>query len=200
VRDNAKSYLKRKLKLKVNMEKTEARRAYGSTFFGFTFISYGQRGKQGRTSFQVKKRKKLEKRIRLITKRNRGVSIEVVIKELNRVLVEWIGDFARRYLERLMGWRRRRIRQYLWKQWRNGKNRKHRLRQRGVDKWKLEKWELGSNSYWKMAEVMKAFIDIEILHQHYKLADIPGYYNKLRAERIGQDGIVLDFRYNSLFC
>jgi len=43
VRDSAKSCLE--LKLKVNMEKTEARRAVGSTFLGFRFRTYGKKGK-----------------------------------------------------------------------------------------------------------------------------------------------------------
>jgi RNA-directed DNA polymerase len=203
VRDNTKSYLERKLKLQVNMEKTEARRAYGSTFLGFMFMSYGRRGKLGMTVPQKKKLKKLEDRIRLITKRNRGVSSEVVIRELNSVLRGWIGYFARsyikNYLTRLMEWIRRRIRQYLWKQWKNGKNRRHRLRQLGVGEWKLRKWKLGSNSYWKMAGSMNYLISNESIHGRYGLVDILGYYHKLHAKRMELDGIVLDFRYNSLF-
>jgi group II intron reverse transcriptase/maturase len=203
VRDNAKSYLERKLKLTVNREKTEARRAYGSTFLGFTFMTYGQRGKLGMTRPQAKKLKKLEDRIRLVTKRNRGVSIEVVIRELNSVLRGWIGYFARshikKYLTHLMEWIRRRIRQYLWKQWKNGRNRKHRLRQLGIAEWRLAKWKLGSNSYWMMAGLMNHLIESETLHEHYNLVDAVGYYKKLHAKRMVQDGIVLDWRYNSLF-
>jgi len=121
VRDNVKSYLERKLKLKVNMEKTEARRAVGSTFLGFTFLTYGRQGKLGMIVPQKKKLEKLEDRIRLITRRNRGVRIDTVRRELNSLFRGWIGYFARSsmkgYLDRLMEWTRRCIRQYLWKQW-----------------------------------------------------------------------------------
>ena len=203
VRDNAKSYLERKLKLTVNREKTEARRAYGSTFLGFTFMTYGQRGKLGMTVPQKKKLKKLEDRIRLVTKRNRGVSIEVVIRELNSVLRGWIGYFARsaikNYLTHLMEWIRRRVRQYLWKQWRNGRNRKHRLRQLGIAEWQLAKWKLGSNSYWKMAGTISLVLNNGIIHTQFNLVDAVGYYEKLHAKRMEHDGTVLDWRYNSLF-
>jgi len=203
VRDNAKSYLESKLKLKVNMEKTEARRAYGSTFLGFTFLTYGKKGRLGMTVPQRKKLKKLEDRIRLVTKRNRGVKAEDVISELNSLLRGWVGYFARSaikgYLTRLMEWIRRRVRQYLWKQWKTGKNREHRLRQLGVEEWKLEKWKLGSNSYWKMAGAMGFLIANEMIHKHFRLVDALGYYTKLHAERMEYDGIVLDYRYNSLF-
>jgi group II intron reverse transcriptase/maturase len=203
VRDNAKSYLERKLKLKVNMEKTEARGAVGSTFLGFTFRTNGGKGKLGITIPHGKKLKKLEDRIRLATKRNRGVSIRTVIGELNSILRGWVGYFARsaikKYLERLMEWIRRRVRQYLWKQWKNGENRKHRLRQLGVEEWKLKRWKLGSNSYWKMAGAMNYLISNESIHSRYGLVDVVGYYNKLHAKRMELDGIVLDYRYNSLF-
>ena len=203
VRDSAKSYLERKLKLNVNMEKTEARKAVGSTFLGFTFTTYGKKGKLGYTIPHEKKLKKLEDRIRLVTKRNRGVSIEVVIRELNSLLRGWVGYFARGsikiYLTRLMEWIRRRIRQYLWKQWKTGGNRKHRIRQLGMEEWKLRKWKLGSNSYWRMAKSMNYLICNESIHGRYGLVDILGYYNKLHAVRMEQDGMVLDFRYHSLF-
>jgi hypothetical protein len=115
----------------------------------------------------------------------------------------WIGYFARSaikgYLERLMEWIRRRIRQYLWKQWKNGRNRKHRLRQLGIAEWRLSKWKLGSNSYWKMAGLMNHLIENGTIHEHYRLMDAVGYYKKLHAKRMEHDGIVLDWRYNSLF-
>ncbi|MDD3996220.1 MAG: group II intron reverse transcriptase/maturase [Sphaerochaetaceae bacterium] len=203
VRDNAKSYLERKLQLTVNMEKTEAGRAVGSTFLGFTFLTNGEKGRLGVTRPQEKKLKKLKDRIRLVTKRNRGVAIEVVIRELNNALRGWIGYFARSfikgYLEDLMGWIRRRIRQYLWKQWKNGRNRKHRLRQLGIAEWRLSKWKLGSNSHWRMAGLMNHLIENETIHGYYKLVDAVEYYEKLHTKRMEQDGIVLDWRYNSLF-
>jgi len=50
-----------------------------------------------------------------------------------------------------------------------------------------------------MAKSMNYLISNESLHEHYGLVDILGYYNKLHAVRMERDGIVLDFRYNSLF-
>lgn len=203
VRDNAKSFLERKLKLKVNMEKTEARRVSGSSFLGFTFLTYGKHEHLGMVTPDKKKLKKLEDRIRLITQRNRGVKIETVIRELNGMLRGWIGYFARSsmktYLESLMEWTRRRIRQYLWKQWKNGKNRKHRLRQLGVSDSILKYWKLGSNSYWHMAKSINNLIGNEIIHIHYGLLDTVAYYKRIHAKRMESDRVELDLRYHSLF-
>jgi len=203
VRDSVKSYLERKLKLKVNMEKTEARRASGSSFLGFTFLTYGKRAHLGMVVPQKKKLKKLEDRIRLITRRNRGVKIATVIRELNSMFRGWVGYFARSsmktYLGQLMEWTRRRIRQYLWKQWKNGKNRKHRLRQLGVRNSVLKHWKLGSNSYWKMAGSMNYLISNEVIHVHCGLLDVVEFYKRLHTKRIESDRVVLDYRYHSLF-
>jgi len=203
VRDSSISFLTKKLKLKVNMEKTEARRAVGSTFLGFTFITYGKKGKLGMCVPQKKKLKKLENRIRELTRRNRGVNIETVIQQLNSTLRGWIAYFSRsfikRYLKSLMEWVRRRIRQYLWKQWKTGKNRRHKLRTLGISDNSLKSWKLGSNSYWKMAGAMNYFISNAILLDIYGLLDAETYYVKLHSKRMENDGIILNDRYYSLF-
>ncbi len=203
VRDRAKSYLEKRLKLNVNMEKTEARRAKGSTFLGFTFLTDGKERKLGMTVPQKKKLKKLEDRIRLITRRNRGVKVETVIRELNSLFRGWIGYFARasikKYLMRLTAWTRRRIRQYLWKQWKNGKNRKHRLRQLGVSDKVLERWKLGSNSYWKMAGTMNYFLKKEMIHARFGLIDAVACYQNFHAKHMEKDQLVLQERYYCLF-
>lgn len=90
VKESVIRFLEGKRKLKVNMEKTEARRAAGSSFLGFTFTTYGKDGRIGMCKPKAKKTEKLEQRIREITKKNRGVSIHALIKELNQYLSGWI--------------------------------------------------------------------------------------------------------------
>ncbi len=195
VRDNAKKFLERKLKLRVNMEKTEARKAIGSSFLGFTFIEYKGTGPHRGCVPQAQKLKKLEDRIRLLTKRNRGVSIQVVIAQLNKMLRGWIGYFARSsmksYLRDLMSWIRRRIRQFLWKQWRNGHNRKRKLRQLGVPEWALAKWKLGSNSYWRMSVACNYWLPNELLRTKFGLIDAEEFYSQLHAKRMEADWAAL---------
>ena len=103
------------------------------------------------------------------------------------------------YLEDLMRWVRRRIRQYLWKQWKNGTNRKHRLRQLGVSEEILKRWKLGSNSYWRMARCMNHLLKNRVIHKHYDLLDGVEFYRCIHAKRIEVDKVVLDWRYHSLF-
>lgn len=123
VMKNATKYLEGKLKLKVNVEKTEARKAIGSCFLGFTFITRNSR-KHGRWMCKPKDEsiQKLKTKLKETTKRNRGVSVYQVIKEVNETVMGWLAYYARGTLaswltQDLLPWLRRRIRQYLWKIW-----------------------------------------------------------------------------------
>jgi len=205
VRDRVISYLGRKLKLKVNMEKTEARKTVGSKFLGFEFITNGEKETLGKLKPTEKKVRKLEDRIREITARSRGVRIETVIRELNATLRGWISYFARgnmkSYLnEELMPWVRRRVRQVLYKQWKNGRNRCHKLRQLGVPEWVFGKCNFASNSYWSMSGgPMNRALTNKILEERFGLVDAVAHYAKIHAQRMMKDRVMLELRYHSLF-
>ncbi|WP_354101963.1 group II intron maturase-specific domain-containing protein [Bradyrhizobium sp. RT5a] len=85
------------------------------------------------------RRKALDKfkdRIREITCRTRGISLRQMIADLTPYLIGWRGYFgfcqAPRVLTNLEAWIRRRLRLYLWRQWRNGHNRFTELRRLGI--------------------------------------------------------------------
>jgi hypothetical protein len=67
---------------------------------------------------------KLKDRIREITKRTGGRSLDAVIRELNQFLRGWWGYFGvadtHYNLAGLDGWIRRRLRSLIWKQWFRG--------------------------------------------------------------------------------
>lgn len=198
VKESAIRYLENKLKLKVNMEKTEARRAVGSSFLGFTFYTL-KRQRNGEPGMCRPKRKNLDKfenRIRGITSRSRGVKIETVIAELNAYLRGWMNYYARSSLKKYMcktaPWIRRRIRQYLWKQWKTGANRKHRLRELGADERKPRRFiGAGSNSYWKMAKVVGHLLTTEILEERVGLIPIEKTWYELHNKRMEADKLAL---------
>ena len=97
------------MKLKVNMEKTEARRAVGSSFLGFVFTTIKSKNGLGHCRPKQKKIEKFEQRIKEITKRSRGVSAERMITELNSYLRGWINYYARllrKGIHQDMAWRK----------------------------------------------------------------------------------------------
>lgn len=126
------AWLDQKLRLKVNQAKSAVDRPWKRKFLGFTFTTRRQR----RIAPQSKA--KFKKRIREITKRNRGSSLDHVIRDLRRYLIGWRGYFGfcqtPSVLRELDSWIHRRLRSYAWKQWKTGQRRFKELRKLGVGK------------------------------------------------------------------
>ena len=127
-------FLTDKLKLKVNESKSGVARPAQRKFLGFSFTS----GKQPKRRIASKTLLRFKKRIRELTKRNRGVSLERMVAQLRRYLIGWRGYFGfcqtPSVLLRLDSWIRRRLRCFQWKLWKRGKTRFAELRKRGVGK------------------------------------------------------------------
>ena len=193
VKDSVIRFLENRMRLKVNMEKTEARRAVGSSFLGFTFTTIKSKDGLGMCRPKQKKIEKFEQRIREITKRSRGVSAERMISELNSYLRGWINYYARGYfkkwLEGKAQWIRRRARQYLWKLWKKAGARKQHLLEVGVPNWWIAKYTKGlsSNRYWRMSNALGSAITNEILQEKLGLLNIEEYYRVKHAERMEWD-------------
>lgn len=120
VRDSVTKFLEKDLKLKVNREKTEIGSPKTLKFLGFK-LSRTSSG-TGLTPHQ-KSIRKFKKTVRRITKRNRGVSLDVLLKELRLYMKGWIGYYGAtnsdNKIKGLDEWVRRRVRQYIYKQWKN---------------------------------------------------------------------------------
>jgi len=134
VMEGVKGFLTRRLKLKVNESKSAVARPKDRKFLGFSF-TWGGSVKR-RIAPQAVLR--FKERIRELTRRTRGISIEGMIEELRRYMIGWRGYFGfcqtPRILKDLEGWTRRRLRCVIWKQWKRGKVRFKELRSRGIGK------------------------------------------------------------------
>lgn len=99
---------------------------------------------------------KFKDRIREITRRTRGISLQQMIADLTPYLIGWRGYFGfcqtPRVLTNLEAWIRRRLRLYLWWQWRNGHNRFTELRRLGIAKFAGASVAAGSpTGLWRMS-------------------------------------------------
>jgi group II intron reverse transcriptase/maturase len=108
-------FLEQNLKLKVNRKKSGVRHCSEAKFLGYTLLP------EGNVRISDTAIKRLKDKVRLITKRNRGVKFEQVITELNSVILGWSNYFglANRWLSDLRaidGWIRRKLRCYRLKQ------------------------------------------------------------------------------------
>src|SRR2546427_11678446 len=126
-------FITAKLKLKVNQQKSAVARPWARKFLGFSFTSAGTPKRR----IAPKAVDRFKERIRELTSRNRGVSIERMAEELSRYLRGWIGYFGKcetpSVLAGLEQWLRRRLRSAIWKQWKRGPARFAELRRRDVN-------------------------------------------------------------------
>lgn len=197
VKESVIRFLEGKMKLKVNTEKTEARRVEGSSFLGFTFTTRVSTEGLGYCRPKDKKLRKFEDKIREITSRSRGVAFSAVVQELNAYIRGWINYYARSnihsYIKEKAAWIRRRLRQYLWKQWKTPSNRRDKLQELGIPKWRLDKINCYSSCRWyKISSILSPYITNNTLFNKFNLIDIEGEYKRLHRERR-----LLDRTYNS---
>jgi RNA-directed DNA polymerase len=126
------SFIQRRLKLKVNEAKSAVARPQERKFLGFSF-TYGAKPKR---RIAPKALLRCKQRVRELTRRTRGTSLEQMTKELATYLRGWKSYFGfsqtPSVLQRLEEWIRRRLRSVIWKQWKRSKVRFVKLRQRNI--------------------------------------------------------------------
>src|SRR5437667_2366210 len=125
-------FLTRRLKLKVNEAKSAVARPVERKFLGFSFSS----NKEPKRRIAPKALLRCKQKIRELTRRTRGISLEQMTKELAAYLRGWKSYFGFCHtpslLKTLDKWIRHRLRSMIWKQWKHGRQRYGKLRQRGV--------------------------------------------------------------------
>ena len=128
------AFITRRLKLKVNQAKSAVARPQERKFLGFSFTS----NREPKRRVAPKARQRFKDRVREITRRTRGVSLQEMVGKLAEYLRGWRGYFGfcqtPSVLVELDSWVRRRLRSFVWKQWKRGRRRFAELRRRGVGK------------------------------------------------------------------
>ncbi|RPI50487.1 MAG: group II intron reverse transcriptase/maturase [Chloroflexi bacterium] len=108
-------FIEQKLKLKVNREKSGVRHCSDVKFLGYTIMP------EGGIRVADKSIERLKDKVRELTRRNRGVGFDQVIRELNTVIIGWTNYYrlSNTWLSNfnnLDGWIRRKLRCYRLKQ------------------------------------------------------------------------------------
>jgi RNA-directed DNA polymerase len=143
-------FLTKKLRLKVNEAKSAVARPEERKFLGFSISNDGSERR-----IAPKALDKFKAQIRDMTRRTRGISLQQLIEDLRPYLIGWRGYFGfcqtPRVLTNLEAWIRRRLRSYLWRQWKNGPNRFNELRRRGVPKFSAAVAAGSPTGFWRMS-------------------------------------------------
>jgi RNA-directed DNA polymerase len=144
-------FITRKLKLKVNEQKSAVARPWKRKFLGFSFTNAGVPKRR----IAPKAVDRFKERVRELTRRTRGVSTERMAEELAQYFRGWIGYFGKcqtpTVLQSLEEWTRRRLRSAIWKQWKRGSLRFAELRKRSVGKDLAAQTAGSAHGPWRLA-------------------------------------------------
>ena len=145
-------FIENVLKLKVNRNKSAVDRPGRRKFLGFSF--YVRKGK-ARNYIPQKPIQRFKTKVKEITSRSNGKSMEMRQERLNRLITGWVNYFRiadmQKVAKELDGWIRRRIRMCYWKQWKKTRTKRDNLVKLGIDKRKA--WEHANTrkGYWRTA-------------------------------------------------
>lgn len=156
---SVKRYLTEHLRLVVNQEKSRIVASDGVEFLGFVF-----RGLRGTINVSEKSIHRFKHRIREITGRSRGISMERRLGELRTYVRGWMGYFALaaqlKLFARFDQWIRRRIRMCYWKRWRHVRTRRRELIALGVPRRQAIRHAKSRQSYWHMAKTIASGVGL----------------------------------------
>jgi len=142
-------FLEKRLRLRVNREKSQVGHVSERKFLGHRLI------KGGTLTIAPKSLQRMKDRVRQITRRNRGVSFERMIGELNSFLTGWVTYFryarCRTHLIEMDSWLRRKLRCVRLKQRKRRKSIAEFLGELGVPTKRSWLLALTGKGWWRMA-------------------------------------------------
>jgi len=144
-------FLERKLRLKVNRDKSAVARPWQRRFLGYRIIMQSE----VRLTIAPESLQRAKHKIRRLTRRNRGVSLERVLRELRRFTDGWVTYFRHARSPSLFSdldrWVRRRLRCYAWKQWKKARKRARELLKAGVGRYAAWGMAYDGRGLWRAA-------------------------------------------------
>jgi RNA-directed DNA polymerase len=125
-------FLERRLKLRVNPDKSAVDRPWRRSYLGYSVTWH----RQVRLRIAPKSLQRFQSRLRELLRRSRGRALRHTIAQLVPVLRGWAAYYrlssSRRPVEALDGWIRRKLRLVLWRQWKRVYTRARNLMRLGL--------------------------------------------------------------------
>ena len=164
-----------RLRLRVNEAKSAVARPWGRKFLGYSF--WVAQGRKVKRRVAPKALEAMKERVREITSRNGGRSMDRVIAELRSYLTGWKQYFWLADTPRILGdldeWIRHRIRQAQLKQWKRGTTVYRELRARKVCERNARAAAAHARRWWRTAA-----------HPALSVALPMSYYDRLGVPRL----------------
>lgn len=151
-------YLKNKLKLPINREKSGIRKPVNFTILGFGFVPTYVKGEKGKYQLVVSEKgwKTLKQKIKIITRKTTPATFVERIHKLNELQRGWLGYFRmasiQGKLKELDGWIRNRLRYCIWHFWKKPERKRKNLMRLGIDINHAYAWSRTRMGGWAVAQ------------------------------------------------
>jgi group II intron reverse transcriptase/maturase len=151
-------FLKNKLKLPINREKSGIRRPRNFTLLGYGFVSTYVKGEKGKYQLIVsdKSWKSLKQKLKIITRKTIPSTFDERVQKLKETSQGWIQYFR---MARILGklkeldrWIRKRLRYCIWHHWKKPERKRKNLLRLGVDQNHAYSWSSTRMGGWAVAQ------------------------------------------------
>lgn len=141
-------FLEKRLKLKVNPEKSAVDRPWKRKFLGYSMTWH----RKPKLKVAPESVDRVRGKLKEIFRKGRGQSLKRVIETLTPLLRGWVNYFrlaeVKGIFEELDGWLRRRLRCLLWRRWKRSYTRAKNLMKRGLEKTRAWKSAMNGRGPW----------------------------------------------------
>lgn len=151
-------FLKNKLKLTINREKSGIRRPVHFTCLGFGFVPTYKKGERGKYQLVVSEKswKKLKQKLKKLTRKTTPMSFDERIEKLNEVQRGWVNAYRMASihgkLKELDGWLRNRLRYCIWHHWKKPERKRKNLIRLGIEQGQAYAWSRSRMGGWAIAQ------------------------------------------------
>lgn len=166
-------FLKSKLHLPINREKSGIRRPVNFSLLGYGFVPTYKKGEKGKYQLVVSGKgwKNLKLKLKTITRKTTPATFDERIHKLKEVQQGWLQYYRlasiQEKLKDVDGWVRNRLRCCIWKQWKKPERRRKNLMRLGVDLEHAYSHSRSRMGTWAVAcsPILKTTITVERLQQ-----------------------------------
>ena len=189
-------FLRDKLKLPINREKSGIRRPVNFQILGYGFVPTYRKGEKGKYQLVVTKKRwnTLKAKLKEITRKTTPMSFDERIEKLNQVTRGWINYFKyasiSQKLTEIDGWVRNRLRYCIWHHWKKSERKRKNLIRLGIPHGQAYAWSRTRMGGWAVAQspILGTSITLErltrrgyvsMLGLYQKVSPVINYKNSL---------------------
>jgi len=164
-------FLRDKLKLPINREKSGMRRPVNFSILGYGFVPTYQKGVKGQYQLIVEKSRwqQLKSKLKEVTRKTTPMTFNERVQKIKQIQRGWINNFRLANIHGKLievdGWLRNRLRYCIWHHWKKRERKRKNLIRLGVNPRDAFRWSRSRLGGWAIAQspILNTTITVELL-------------------------------------